>query len=113
MKANTDQTLARHCLAHRNGYSITRVVRQAKLRYIFILAILVAFVFVLNSTIDPMLRALCVFAVGMLLGAVARDFVWLRQIKKNWPFNVRIIDWKKVEEIAAGEEDPKYPARPQ
>lgn len=103
MKAITEQKLARHCLIHRNGYSISYVLRQTKMRYVFIFGIILAFIFVWNSTIDSAFKSLCIFAVGMLLGAVARDFVWLRQIKKNWPFNVKIIDWKKVEEIAAGE----------
>ena len=40
----------------------------------------------------------------MFLGALIRDFGWLRRIKKLWPFTQKIINWQKVEDVAEGKE---------
>ncbi len=105
MKTPTEQALARHFLKHREtGYSITYVLRRSKLRYGFHVAVLVAFTAVFNTTDDLWLKGFSLWAIGMFLGALVRDFGWLRRIKKSWPFTQKITDWQRVEVIAEGRE---------
>ena len=39
----------------------------------------------------------------MYLGAFVRDFGWIRMLKKRWAFTEKVVYWKKVEAIAAGD----------
>ena len=105
MKRPTEQELARHFLKHRDaGYSITYVLRRSKVRYGIHIAVVVGFIVVLQTTDDLWLKGFSLWAIGMYLGALLRDFGWLRRIKKSWPFTQKITDWQKVEAIAEGKE---------
>ncbi|MBL8857099.1 MAG: hypothetical protein JNL28_01160 [Planctomycetes bacterium] len=42
--------------------------------------------------------------LGMLIGCLARDFGWLRNMRIAWSFNVRVVNWDKVQRIADGEQ---------
>jgi hypothetical protein len=105
MKKPTEQEIARHFLKHReSGYSIAYVLRRSRLRYAFHVAVLLAFIVIFHTTDDLWLKGFSLWAIGMFLGALVRDFGWLRRIKRTWPFTQKITDWQKVEDIAEGKE---------
>ncbi|MEM9156567.1 MAG: hypothetical protein AAGB13_16305 [Cyanobacteria bacterium P01_F01_bin.33] len=39
--------------------------------------------------------------VGILLGRLARDAMWLKDVVDGYPFLERVLDWKRVEQMAA------------
>ncbi|MCF7954730.1 MAG: hypothetical protein K9M75_02900 [Phycisphaerae bacterium] len=41
-----------------------------------------------------------VLFVGIFVGAFARGLGFFLSMKKGWPFTEKVIDWKKVEELA-------------
>ena len=93
--------MAKHYLAQRDReYSIAYVLRRSKRRYAFHIALMVVFVIGCTAAEDLWLKGFCLWSFGMYFGALCRDAGWLRRIKKAWPFTQKIIDWKKVEEIA-------------
>ena len=47
-------------------------------------------------------KGLCLWAIGLFVGAIARDFGWLLVIRRQWPFTQKIINWRYVEAIAEG-----------
>ncbi len=103
MKKTTEQELARHMLAHRSkGYSLGYVLRKSAARYVVHVCILVLFVIWFRTTDELRYKGLCLWGIGMFIGALARDAGWLRRIKKQWPFTEKIINWQTVEDIAAG-----------
>ncbi len=105
MKKPTEQDIAQHFLKHREtGYSIAYVLRRSKVRYGIHIAVLIGFLVLFHTTDDLWLQGFSLWAVGMFLGALCRDFGWLRRIKRTWPFTQKITDWEKVEAIAKGNE---------
>ena len=105
MKQNTEKQLALHLLAHkRRGYSILHILNASKYRYIFHLLLIAALICCYFWIKDKILNLFFLFTIGMLVGAVVRDIGWIRRMKMIWPFNERVIDWKKVEEIAEKKE---------
>lgn len=105
MKRKPDYELAKHFLAQRAaGYSIRYVLKQSGWQYArtIILTILVAGA--VACLADSAAKCFVTWALGMLMGALARDFGWLRHIKGHWSFTEKFIDWKKVEELAAQRE---------
>ena len=103
MKKLTEQELARHMLAHRSKrYSIGSVLRESAMRYVIHVAILALFVIWFRATNQPCYKGLCLWGIGMFMGALARDAGWLRRIKNQWIFTEKIINWQIVEDIAAG-----------
>ncbi len=105
MKKITEQTMARHMLAHRDkGYSVFYVLRLSAWRYALLVGLLLLSVVALRSTDDYTVKGFCLWASGMFLGALCRDIAWFRRIKRSWPFTQKITDWQKVEEIAEGKE---------
>jgi hypothetical protein len=101
MVKQTDRQMAHHLLVHRSaGYSSWHVLSVSRYRYLMSFAAVAVLVFVWCYAGDPFLRMFCLFCVGVYTGAFLRDFGWLRRLKMNWPFTERVIDWKKVEEMA-------------
>lgn len=41
-------------------------------------------------------------AGGMIVGVLLRDVSWLIGIQRTWSFNVKIIDWDKVQQLSEG-----------
>jgi len=105
MKKTTEQTMARHMLAHRDkNYSIIYVLRRSAWRYTLLIGLLLLFVVASRSTADWTIKGFCLWGSGMFLGALCRDIGWFLRIKRSWPFTQKITDWRKVEEIAEGKE---------
>ncbi|MBN1359780.1 MAG: hypothetical protein JW993_04270 [Sedimentisphaerales bacterium] len=101
----THRQLARHLLAHRSkGYSFRYVMYVSRYRIALSLSYMAVLAFVLWYSEALLLQLICLFVIGMLVGAFLRDFGWLRRLKMNWPFTESVIDWKKVESIAQLEE---------
>jgi hypothetical protein len=104
VKGFTEQQLAKHFLAQRDGYSIAYVLRKSAWRFMLNLCVLV-FVIIGFYTVDSsILKGVLLFSIGMLIGALLRDIVWIRRVKRQWPFTRKIIDWRKVEAYAEGRE---------
>jgi len=108
MERETERRIARLYLAQREcGYSGAAFVRAAKWGYVILGACLVLVAIIFSATDELWAKGLCLWAAGMLLGAVLRDVGWFRRIKMNWPFTEKIIDWQKVEEIASEDASPE------
>ncbi|MBT7162402.1 MAG: hypothetical protein HN904_06455 [Victivallales bacterium] len=103
MKTPTEQDLARHLLVHRrNGYSAGYVLRKSVRRYAVLVGILALFVIWFHATDGLWYKGLCLWSIGMFVGALARDVGWLLRIKAQWPFTAKVVDWQKVEDLAEG-----------
>jgi hypothetical protein len=97
----TEQQLAQHMLAHRSkGYSLAYVLRKSAVRYAIHVGLVVLLAIWFCYTDELWYKGLCLWGIGMFLGAVLRDFGWLRRIKRQWPFTEKIINWKTVEDMA-------------
>jgi len=101
MGRRTDKQRAAVLLVHKqHAYSIPRVLRACVPRYIFLAALVASLVLMLSADTFPSLRSVWFWAIGMFCGAIVRDFGWFRQIKRNWPFTEKVIDWEEVQRIA-------------
>jgi hypothetical protein len=105
MRAIGDQVLARRMLVIRGegGYRFGTFLRMNTRRYVVLLAfcgaalIFFAFVGIWFGF---------ALVMGLVMGAIARDYGWVRASRRSWPFTLRVIDWDLVEELAAD----KWPA---
>ena len=69
---------------------------------IFITAAVVSLLLCL-STSDDFVRLFHMWCSGVFIGALLRDSGYLRRMKRNWPFSVKVTDWDKVRAIAESE----------
>ena len=53
-------------------------------------------------TDDAVFKWVFVFLFGFFCGGALRDLQWMRQLDLNWPFRKKVLNWDKVEAIAAG-----------
>jgi len=94
-----EKKYAGHLLRHKeHGYSILYILQVSAFRYLLLIlaAALVLVIYQFNQRDG----GIYLFLLGLLVGAVMRDFGWLRQGKKVWPLYEKVIDWAKVKEIA-------------
>jgi len=99
----TDQKTARVLLeCRRDGYSIWSHLRAARGRYVLRILACIGLLALAVLGGDAGLRVFCVWAFGMLVGAMIRDVAWLRAIKAKWSFMCEVLDWAKLEAIAGG-----------
>ncbi len=107
MKKHSDKVFANRLLKRREVKSSLMFFYKANLkRY----SILVPFFFgVMLFCWFVMERDIVfpAFALGLLVGTIARDLSWFIAIKKGWPFTEKVINWQKVEELADIEDDTK------
>ena len=102
MKRLTDQMLARSLLEMRErGISFGSHVRRNHTFYSVFAAYFVA-VLVLLAWLQMWL--LFYLVAGMCLGALLKDFGWVRATHKVFPFTVKVTDWTKVEDLARDSE---------
>ena len=98
------QELAQRLLVHRKqGYSISYIMQRSSRRYLVLSIVLIVLVIFALLEQNATIRALAMFGIGLVLGALIRDIGWFRAIKQMWPFTSEVTDWAKVEAIAAGE----------
>jgi hypothetical protein len=89
----TDEGMARHLLERRTG---SHRSWRNYLIHAGVLAVgLVALVFFKY-------RAGWWFFIGYAVGAGSREHAWVSATDKVWSFYEKVIDWAKVEKIAAG-----------
>ena len=106
MKQLTDHVLAKAYLVHRErNYSMLYIMRGATGLYILQAALLIialwgAFALPPSSPY----KTLCIWGVGLSMGAFIRDAGWYRRMKAQWPLTKSFIDWPKVESIAKQEQ---------
>ena len=86
------------------GVSIRRIIRKSARHYVC--SILVAFAILAGALTynDVRMKLYFMTLFGMCCGALARDTVQLRRMKKDWRFTSRIIDWTKVEAMSEGKD---------
>lgn len=85
----------------RDGFAVLPFLRRNAARYVLVLAAgaagIAAYAFLQQET-------MCWIVLGALAGALLRDIGWLRNVRKSWPFTVRVTDWDEVQRIA--DEEP-------
>jgi len=100
-----DQDRAKVLLIHRTeGVSIRRIIRKSARHYVC--SILVAFALLAGALTyrDVRMKLFFMAVFGVCCGALARDTLQLRRMKKDWRFTSRIIDWTKVEAMSEGKD---------
>ncbi len=94
----SDRTLARRLLEYReHGYSLPLFFQGARRSYaivVLVYGIPVVACAVLQSWL------VCCFMLGVLCGVPLRDLGWARAFGRAWPFNQKVIDWNKVQDLA-------------
>lgn len=99
MNEKMEKKLVQHLLYHKeHGYSFRYILRKSAVRYLILFAI-VATVIMVNCHYCTEGGAEYLLA-GLAIGAVLRDFGWIRQGKRAWPLYEKVIDWGKVQDIA-------------
>lgn len=97
----SDQEYARVLLEGRaKGYSWQFLFGKNAMRYVVLVA-----VFIVLSLLVMLLRAdeFVWLLVGMFGGCILRDIAWFRAARGAWPFNLKALDWDKVQRLANGE----------
>ena len=102
VKTSTEQRLAQHFLAQRDGYSIAYVLRKSARGFMLLACMLVLVIIGFCSVDDSFAKGGFLVCIGLFVGAILRDLGWLRRIKRQWPFTRKVIDWRKVEAYAEG-----------
>jgi hypothetical protein len=82
------------------GYTIGLFYRWNALRYLFFLTYFGA---ALGLLAVLQLWVLFWLMLGLSLGKLGCDFGWARCQARAWPVSERLIDWDKVQRLAAGE----------
>ena len=99
-----EQKLAQELLVSRTEEpSILRPFKKNLKRYVRLGLLIIIVIFVSKKMLDPdsqELNSYFIFLVGMSVGAVVRDIGWFKRIKELSSFNKKIVDWRKVEELA-------------
>ncbi|MCP3888605.1 MAG: hypothetical protein GY702_06995 [Desulfobulbaceae bacterium] len=96
---NRDKNAAKVLLIQREkGWSMIYAMKRMKLR--FILYVLLLTIGVLFRISNGSLNTWFLLFSGLIIGTFIRDIGWLIRIKRNWLFSEKIIDWKKVNELA-------------
>ena len=85
-----------------NGYpSPIRAIVGKKKAHILRYLIFVFFTYVLiNEWNDLFMRCLFLALLGYQIGAITMEMVFMKKIKDNWPFTVKITNWDIVADIA-------------
>jgi hypothetical protein len=111
MNENMEKRLAEQMLHNRrHGYSVMYILGKSAIRYAILLAMWLIFLFLNRAGL--LLGGGLIFVTGMIMGAILRDVRWVRQSKQIWPMYARVIDWTKVEEIAAAKTASQVSAAP-
>ena len=101
MAIPSDQLLAQYLLESRKcGLSYGRFLQRSASKYVLLIALFAA-LFVVLAVLQ--IWILNYVLLGMFVGCLARDFGWVRNSRKLWPFHVKVMDWKKIEAVARGE----------
>ena len=93
-----DRLLALRTLQNlEKGYSYRVFLRRSWRAYLFLF--LLFGVFVLLVWLMGF-NSMAYLLTGLLAGTLLRDLDWVRGIKANWPFTVKVTDWAKVRALA-------------
>lgn len=103
MKKYSDSELAANLIQIRNGkYPLWKYFLKYLVIYLCFL--------VPASLVFWLVKVHVLFFVllfGLFTGALGRDFGWLRHVKHTWPFQQKVLDWQKVEQLADTNADTK------
>jgi hypothetical protein len=101
MAIPSDQYLARYLLeARASGLSYGRFLQRSASKYLLLIALFAA-LFVVLAVLQIWIMTYVL--LGLFVGCLARDFGWVRNSRKLWPFHAKVMDWKKNEALARGE----------
>jgi len=102
MNPALEQKLARRLLETREqGWTYRSFLRHHTRRYV-LLFVMHGVALLLFASLQQWFPFYLI--LGMLIGAIARDYGWARSIKKHWPLSLKITDWANVQRMAAGKE---------
>lgn len=100
MNRFSDQKLAQQMLRIRDqGYSLTLFFRRNARRYC---VILIYFGLALAGFALFRLWMPFYLMLGILVGCISRDIGIVRVGRRQWPFNLKVTDWDKVQKLADG-----------
>jgi len=102
MKLNEQKTCRAMLDYHKNGFSLGLYLKKTYRIYVLLLIILAGGIFFAMQDYY-LYRIFGLLVIGMQIGALARDFGWLRRIKMQWPLSEKITKWELVEQIGKGE----------
>ncbi len=110
MKRPHEALLARRLLeTHARGYGFALFYRRVWKWYLLLGLV---FALVLTFAAEAELWLLFHGFVGCACGVLLRDIAWVRAIRKNWPFSVKVTDWEKVRRMAeVAEPEASQPER--
>ncbi len=98
MSQYSDRALAMQMLAIRErGYTFGNIFRVSAKKLV---PIALGEVVLIVGSLAVDLPNVALILTGMLIGAMLREFAWLRAGGKVWPFREKITDWDKVRELA-------------
>lgn len=98
MKKITETEYAKELLQQKaDGFSIRRILRRTKRRYILSSCILaIGIIGICLRPEHPMYWVI----TSVYVGAFLRDYGWFKAAKRQWPLAEKMIDWVKVKEVA-------------
>lgn len=70
-----------------------------------VVALTIAIAVVIFRPTDGYLNRMAFLLVGILIGRLARDAHWLKDVEDGFSFLVKVLDWERVERLAATEDE--------
>ncbi len=98
-----EQQVAKNLLrARATGYTLGFWLSVQATRYIFLVSALATILLAYLLEPTEMNTRLAFPILGFGVGALWRDFAFLRASKRVWPINRQLLDWNKVQQLAEG-----------
>ena len=79
---------------------IKAVVGKKKVHILRYLMFILLTLILMNEWHDLFMRCLFLTLLGYQLGAITMEMVFMKKIKDNWSFSVKITNWDTVAELA-------------
>ena len=99
-----EQQMAGDLLRFREqGFSLVTAFKLELWKFLLMYAMTVLMLVASIMTNDAVFRWAFVFLFGFFCGGALRDLQWIRRTQMVWPFRKKVLDWEKVETIAAGD----------
>lgn len=97
-----EQQMAGDLLRFREqGYALATAFKLDLWKFLIMYAMTVLMLVASIMTNDVVFRWVFVFLFGFFCGGAVRDLQWIKRTETVWPFRKKVLDWDKVEAIAA------------
>ncbi|WFB37324.1 hypothetical protein P3T73_06060 [Kiritimatiellota bacterium B12222] len=74
---------------------------KSKQFWITIIAIVLMISYAITTPDDLILNRIIFCLMGVFIGRILRDMIWLKDIVDAFPFTEKIMNWEKIESIAS------------